>query len=84
MKFGNLLSIIGAAGMLTVFSLHTAHADVTVAATAVSADQNEARLTKTIELPEPASWTMLIMGFGAIGAVARRGRAQRLRAASIG
>ena len=84
MKYGTLLSIIGAVGMMTLFSMHTAHAATVLSTAAVAAHQFNAPLTTSGELPEPATWAMLIMGFGAIGVTLRRGRALRLKAASVG
>ena len=83
MKFGPLISIVGATGLLSLASFHTVQAQVTISAPAAAADQQDSSTPRTIELPEPASWTMLILGFAAIGAAVRHGRTQRLRNDSI-
>ncbi len=84
MIFRSLIAIVGAAGLLSLVSFHTAQADVTIAAPSAAVAQQDSSVANTIDLPEPASWTMLILGFGAIGAAVRHGRAQRLRTVSIG
>ena len=81
MKFATMITVMGAVVMLLLFSMNTAHAENTVASTAISADQQDAAEANTADLPGPASWAMLIVGFGTIGGVVRRGRAQRRLAA---
>lgn len=84
MKFGPLVSLIGGVGMMSLLSMHTAHAATVLSTTVAIVETFNGPVVSSAGLPEPATWTMLIMGFGAIGATLRRGRAQRAKAVAAG
>ena len=77
MKISVVLTLIGAAGAISLLSSPVSHAATVVETPAQTAERFDASVSKTSQLPEPATWTMLICGFGAIGVTLRRGRSQR-------
>lgn len=72
MKIGALVSIIGAVSAMSLLSLNTAHAAPMAKASVDTAQHFDAPVSKSIPLPEPAAWTMFIIGVGVVGFSLRR------------